>query len=134
MPRFSKISKERLETCHPDIQAVCNELIKQYDFSVLCGHRGEKEQNQAYRKGTSQVKYPNSAHNKKPSMAVDLAPYKSTIPHIDWEDISAFKELVIRFDTVAKVLKEQGKIKSDFVFGADYKTWKDYPHFAIKEN
>ena len=133
MPRFSKISKERLETCHPDIQAVCNELIKQYDFSVLCGHRGEKEQNQAYRKGTSQVRYPNSAHNKTPSMAVDIAPYKGTIPHIDWDDIGSFREMITRFDTVAKVLKEQGKIKSDFVYGANWKGFADYPHCEIKE-
>lgn len=128
MPKFSKTSKERLAACHPDIQAVCNELIKFYDISVLCGHRGEKEQNQAYNKGTSQVRYPNSAHNKTPSLAVDIAPYP-----IDWDNLDRFQEMVIRFDTVAKVLKEQGKIKSDFVYGADYKTWKDYPHIQIKE-
>ncbi|MBQ2174790.1 MAG: M15 family metallopeptidase [Alphaproteobacteria bacterium] len=128
MPRFSKISKERLETCHPDIQAVCNELIKQYDFSVLCGHRGEKEQNQAYKKGTSQVKYPNSAHNKKPSLAVDLAPYP-----IDWDNLSRFREMIIRFDTVANMLRAEGKIESDFVYGGYWNSIKDWPHIEIKE-
>ena len=29
MPAFSKKSEERLNTCHPDLQAVCRELIKQ---------------------------------------------------------------------------------------------------------
>lgn len=128
MPKFSKSSKERLATCHPDLQAVCNELIKQYDFSVLCGHRGEREQNEAYKKGTSNVRYPNSAHNKKPSMAVDIAPYP-----INWDDISRFNEMLIRFDTVANILRAEGKIKSQFVYGGQWAKLKDWPHIQVKE-
>ena len=129
MPRFSKISKERLATCHPDLQAVCNELIKQYDFSVLEGRRGEKAQNLAYRQGKSQVKYPHSAHNKIPSLAVDLAPYP-----IDWDNISRFNEMIIRFDTVANMLRAEGVISSDFVYGGKWATLRDWPHIEIKEN
>lgn len=128
MPKFSKISKERLATCHPDLQAVCNELIKQYDFSVLEGHRGEQAQNAAYRKGTSQVKYPHSAHNKTPSLAVDIAPYP-----IDWDNVSRFNEMIIRFDTVAKILQAEGVIDSDFVYGGRWAKLKDWPHIEIKE-
>lgn len=128
MPTFSKSSKERLATCHPDLQAVCNELIKQYDFSVLCGRRGEKEQNEAYKKGTSNVRFPNSAHNKTPSLAVDIAPYP-----IDWNNISRFKELITRFDAVAEVLRGQGKISSRFIYGGFWPTLKDWPHIEIKE-
>lgn len=129
MPRFSKLSKERLATCHPDLQAVCNELIKQYDFSVLEGRRGEKAQNLAYKQGKSQVKYPHSAHNKIPSLAVDLAPYP-----IDWDNISRFNEMIIRFDTVANMLRAEGVISSDFVYGGKWATLKDWPHIEIKEN
>ncbi len=129
MPRFSRLSKERLATCHPDIQAVCNELIKQYDFSVLEGRRGEKAQNLAYKQGKSQVKYPHSAHNKIPSLAVDLAPYP-----IDWDNISRFNEMIIRFDTVANMLRAEGVISSDFVYGGKWATLKDWPHIEIKEN
>lgn len=128
MPKFSKISKERLATCHPDIQAVCNELIKQYDFSVLEGRRGEQAQNAAYRNGTSQVKYPHSAHNKTPSLAVDIAPYP-----IDWDNISRFNEMIIRFDTVAKILRAEGVIDNDFVYGGRWAKLKDWPHIEIKE-
>lgn len=128
MPKFSRTSKERLETCHPDLQAVCNELIKQYDFSVLEGHRGEQAQNAAYRKGTSQVRWPNSAHNKTPSLAVDIAPYP-----IDWENISRFNEMIIRFDTVAKILRAEGVIDSDFVYGGLWAKLKDWPHIEVKE-
>lgn len=129
MPRFSKLSRERLATCHPDIQAVCNELIKQYDFSVLEGRRGEQAQNLAYKRGTSQVKYPHSAHNKIPSLAVDLAPYP-----IDWDNISRFNEMIIRFDTIANVLREEGVISSEFVYGGKWATLKDWPHIEIKES
>lgn len=128
MPRFSKLSKDRLLTCHKDIQEVCNELIKQYDFSVLEGHRGEKEQNSAYKKGNSQVRWPNSAHNSIPSNAVDLAPYP-----IDWDNLDRFREMIIRFDTIANMLREQGKISSHFVYGANWKTLSDYPHIERKE-
>ena len=128
MPKFSKASKERLATCHPDLQAVCNELIKQYDFSVLEGHRGEREQNAAYKKGTSKVRWPNSAHNKTPSLAVDLAPYL-----IDWDNISRFNEMIIRFDTVANMLRREGVISSEFVYGGYWSTLKDWPHIEVKE-
>lgn len=128
MPKLSQISKERLATCHPDLQAVCNELIKQYDFSVLEGHRGEHAQNGAYEQGVSQVRYPHSAHNKTPSLAVDIAPYP-----IDWDNISRFNEMIIRFDTIAKILRAEGVIDSDFVYGGKWTKLKDWPHIEIKE-
>ena len=128
MPKFSNASKQRLATCHPDLQAVCNELIKQYDFSVLCGRRGEKEQNEAYKKGTSNVRFPNSAHNKTPSLAVDIAPYP-----IDWDNLSRFNEMIIRFDTVANMLRADGVITSEFIYGGHWTQLKDWPHIEIKE-
>lgn len=127
MPVFSKNSTEKLLTCHEDLQTVCRELIKQYDFSVLCGHRGQIEQDQAVAAGTSKVNWPNSAHNKQPSCAVDIAPYP-----INWQDIGRFKEMWIRFDTVAFMLRAQGRIHSDFVWGGNWKTLQDYPHIEIK--
>lgn len=128
MPKFSKMSEARLQTCHPDIVAVCRELIKQHDFSVLEGHRGEKAQNAAYDAGNSHVRYPNSAHNKNPSLAVDIAPYP-----IDWNDLERFRELIYRFDAVAAVLRGRGEIQSHFEYGAFWPNFKDYPHIEIKE-
>lgn len=128
MPKFSLKSKERLNTCHPDLRKVCEEVIRTYDFSVTCGHRNKKEQDEAYRKGNSNVRYPNSAHNKIPSLAVDIVPYP-----VDWNDIGRFRELAAAFMAVASVLKERGEITSDFVWGGNWKTLKDYPHFEVKE-
>ena len=128
MPKFSPKSRERLASCHPDIQVVCNELIKQYDFSVLEGHRGKQAQNQAYKKGASKVCWPNSSHNKTPSLAVDTAPYP-----IDWDNLSRFNEMIIRFDTIANMLRAEGVISSDFVYGGYWSTLQDWPHIEIKE-
>ena len=128
MPKFSKTSEARLSTCHRDLQAVCRELIKQFDFSVLEGHRGEKAQNAAFERGNSHVRYPNSAHNKTPSLAVDIAPYP-----IDWGDLGRFREMIYRFDAVACVLRTRGEIQSRFEYGAFWPNFKDYPHVEIKK-
>lgn len=128
MPKFSKTSLERLNTCHEDIIKVCTELIKQYDFSVLCGHRSKEEQDKAFEQGNSKVRFPNSKHNSTPAKAIDIAPYP-----IDWNNIERFREMWIRFDTISKVLKNEGKISSIFKWGGSWTTLKDYPHIEIKE-
>lgn len=127
MSKFSNRSEEKLSTCHPDIQAVCRELIKQYDFSVLEGHRGKAEQNKAFESGHSQLIYPQSAHNKTPSHAVDIAPYP-----IDWVNLMRFRELWHRFDALAQFMRARGEIDSEFEWGGDWSSLKDYPHIEIK--
>ena len=81
MPRFGSKSKQRLATCHEDLQEIFEEIIKHFDCSVLCGHRGEKDQDKAVATGNSKVSWPNGRHNKKPSIAVDVCPYP-----VDWDD------------------------------------------------
>lgn len=127
MPKFSIYSKQRLATCHPDIRKVCEQVIKTFDFSVTCGHRGRADQEAAYKKGHSKVRFPNSAHNKLPSLAVDIVPYP-----VDWSDIGRFKALAAAFFAVATLLKERGEITSQFVWGGTWKKLKDYPHFEIR--
>ncbi len=81
MPVYSRESKENLSECHEDLQKIFNEVIKYFDCTVLCGHRGDADQNMAYMKGFSKLKYPQSKHNRVPSMAVDVVPYP-----LDWKD------------------------------------------------
>jgi len=83
MPSFGKSSKERLATCHPDLQALMNEVIKHIDISILCGHRDVEEQAELYRQGRSKLDgSPGkmSRHNHKPSLAIDFSTYP-----IHWE-------------------------------------------------
>jgi hypothetical protein len=85
MASFGKTSRDRLDTCHPDIQLLFEAVVKYRDCSILCGTRTESEQNAAYDKGASTKKWPDSKHNTLPSIAVDVAPYP-----IDWDDTGRF--------------------------------------------
>ena len=39
MPEFSNKSRAKLDTCHEDLQAICEKVIEHYDFTVLEGYR-----------------------------------------------------------------------------------------------
>jgi|5B_taG_2_1085324.scaffolds.fasta_scaffold02054_6 hypothetical protein len=80
--KYGKTSAARLATCHPEIQRLFNSLIKDYDVSVICGHRTEAEQDAAVNSGNSKTMYPNSKHNSLPSLGIDAALYP-----IDWNDV-----------------------------------------------
>ena len=75
MPKFSTTSIERLKTCHPWLQDICNEIIKHFDCTIVYGHRNKVQQTIAFQENKSKVEWPNSKHNKTPSLAVDVAPY-----------------------------------------------------------
>ena len=75
MPNFSRLSEDRLLTCDERLVLLFREVIKKMDCTVLCGHRGETEQNRAFEDGFSDVRWPDGKHNKFPSMAADVAPY-----------------------------------------------------------
>ena len=78
---WSKSSERRLLTCCPEIIIICNQVLRILDCTVVCGYRGEEEQQEAVQDGTSEVYFPNSNHNIMPSNAVDLM----ACP-IDWHD------------------------------------------------
>ena len=79
---YSFTSKTKLETCHPDLQTLFFYVSLNYENTIVCGHRGEAEQNQAFADGNSQLQWPNSKHNSYPSDAVDAVPYE--VNHLDW--------------------------------------------------
>ena len=85
MPNFSNQSTQLLGTCHPDLIRLFTEVINHWDCKVTDGHRGKAAQNSAYKDGRSELEYPNSGHNKKPSLAIDVVPYP-----VDWNDRERF--------------------------------------------
>lgn len=129
MPRFSARSLQNLDTCHRDLQQVFNEVVLHIDCTILEGHRGEAEQNEAVRKGTSQIKWPDGMHNKSPSRAVDVAPWP-----IDWENRRRFT-LFAGF-----VLGIAATMDIKLRWGGDWnQNWDptdqrfhDLPHFELK--
>ena len=118
--KYGSASLRRIAECHPDLQIIAHELIKVMDVSVICGYRGEKEQNEAFDKGFSRLRYPQGKHNQKPSLAIDIVPYP-----VNWNDIDRFE---IMCSEVERIAKERGiKIR----LGRDFKTLKDYPHIEL---
>jgi len=79
---FSENSLQKLETCHYDLQLIFKAVALSVDCSIICGHRDEEAQNEAFANHKSKLKFPQSNHNKMPSMAVDAMPYP-----IDWSDL-----------------------------------------------
>lgn len=115
MPTYSVRSRENLRSCHKDLRTIFNAVILHYDCTIIQGHRGEAEQNKAYSEGKSQLKFPQSKHNKSPSMAVDVAPYP-----IDWSDLDRFYYFAGYVMGVAEMLHAQGMISHRLRYGGDW--------------
>lgn len=128
---LSKTSEERLSTCHESIQEFVRHVSKKYPLMVVCGHRGEKEQNEAYEKGQSKLKFPSSKHNVFPSLAVDLAPLKDG--KIDWNDGSQWYHFAGYVQGVAETLGIKVRWGGDWNMNFNLKdqTFFDLPHFEL---
>lgn len=122
--KYSKKSLRKILTCHEDIQALCFELIKYRDITILEGHRTKERQDQLKEEGKSQLNWPHSRHNSFPSEAVDMVPY----PIPDWNDIPKFEE----FKEFVKGIADELGIKIQA--GGDWPSFRDYPHYELKEN
>lgn len=137
MAKFGALSKERLATCHEDLQVIASLAIQYLDFSVECGHRGQEEQDEAFMNGFSKLQYPNSKHNKTPSMAIDITPYPSR-----YTDTKKQRELAFYFKGIADALFAEGRISHRVRWGGDWdgdgdtadQTFNDYPHFELMED
>lgn len=120
MPSFSTKSSKILSTCHPDIQFVLNEAIKIVDFSVIDGYRGQYRQNKYYWNGSSKLQFPNSKHNRKPSLAVDIIP---------WPTQYSNKYEFYRLAGVILAVAACNNINIEW--GGDWNSFQDMPHFEI---
>lgn len=126
MPQFSRQSKKKLETCHADLQRLCNELIKEIDFIIICGARTLEDQQKAYNEGFSKIdgikkKSMHQISKDRPkSLAVDMLPYP-----LNWNDAKGHKEFA------DKVLKKAADLGIKIVWGGNWKTFKDRPHFEL---
>lgn len=133
MPSFSPASEAKLATCHPDLRKLFNEVIQHRDCTIICGHRGEEEQNEAYRTGHSKLKFPESYHNLSPSAAVDVMPYFSLEPHIRWNDIESTYNFIGYVQAIADQLGIKIRSGSDWDSDLDFhdQTFFDLPHFEL---
>jgi hypothetical protein len=61
---------------HPILQHYLDRALQEVaNISLICGHRGQKEQNEKFENKKSKVRWPHGKHNSLPSVAVDLQPY-----------------------------------------------------------
>ena len=117
---FGTRSKERLSGVHPDLVKVMEEAIKEspLDFSITEGLRTKERQKELFSAGKSQTM--NSRHLT--GKAVDIAVIKEGT--VTWD----FKEYQLVADHIKKVAKELG---IDIVWGGDWQSFKDGPHFEL---
>lgn len=121
MYSFSDRSRRNLDQCDPRLVILCEDVIKVFDFTVTCGHRGREAQEDAVAAGASWVHWPHGRHNRTPSLAVDLAPYP-----IDWNNLARFEEL-------GRLMKLAALIRGiDLTWGGDWRPERrDIPHFQV---
>ena len=152
MPSFGPMSLKRLDTCDEDLQVLMLDVLARCpwqdpvsgmiipDISVTCGFRNEEAQDLAFKRGTTQVKWPDSNHNSHPSPAVDVVPYHNARPHIHWDDIDEMEAL-------SRLILECSDIRGIWVrWGGDWdrdgvrvdrdsdESFLDGPHYELVEN
>ena len=128
MPRFSVRSQNNLGTCHSDLRRIFEEVIKEFDCTVLCGYRNEVDQEKAFAEGRTKVHFPRSKHNHFLSIAVDVVPYP-----IDWDNIERFKELAKHVHAVADRFGIAVRHGADWNRNGIYTDEKfvDWPHWEL---
>ena len=133
MPKFSKRSRGRLDTCHPRLVTLFDQVVKHYDCTILEGYRDKQAQDEMFRTGKSKLNYPKSKHNSSPSMAVDVVPYP-----INWKNTERMRHFAGYVFGVASVMGIQLRWGGDWdsdVMTADNglrdQSFMDLPHFEL---
>lgn len=125
---MTEASLKRLDECHDDLKRLALAVDSVYPIQIICGERKEKEQNEAFERGASKKKFPDSKHNvniekgRFKSHALDAVPDPDKNPKtLDWKDLQAF---AVMCEVFAQKADELGiKIRQ----GKDFK-FRDFPH------
>ena len=130
MPKFSRKSLSKLETCDKRLQDLFLRVVKKFDCTILEGHRSKDRQNKLFDEGKSKLKYPKGKHNSLPSKAVDVAPYP-----IDWNDRERFTYFAGYVVGIAYQMGLKIRWGGDWDMDTQVKdnNFDDLPHFEIKE-
>ena len=134
---LSNVSRNRLDTCHTLLQRLVTEVLKgdvtheggerkAFDVSVLCGFRGQADQDAAFATGKSKLQWPRSKHNKRPAMAVDLVPWP-----LDWQDIKSFQQMGVAVKEAWAAIPPAERAGYALAWGGDW-NMRDYPHFELQ--
>lgn len=131
MPKFGKKSKELRQYLCKDLKRLVDEVIKEYDFSIVETVRDRTAQENAFELKVSRAHYGESAHNYHPAFAFDFTPYPCPrkqdrgIVVID-SDSPEWEKAINIFKKIAKSLKIR------ITCGADW-TFKDKMHIELSD-
>ena len=117
------VSKNNLKGVHPDLVKVVEKAITltEIDFRVTEGLRSKTRQIDLVNKGASKTL--NSRHIT--GHAVDVVALIGGSVRWDWP----------LYDKIAKAFKQSAKeLNIPIVWGGDWKTFKDGPHFELDRN
>jgi len=153
MYKYSNKSREKLNSCHPNLQRLFNEVIKHYNCTILEGKRTDERQYELFHQGKSGL----DGINKKSkhqitkeellSMAIDVVPYP--IPN-NWGVIDLKNRNKIKYQArelaefyyfsgfvrgIAKIMKIKIRCGADWDGDNDLndQTFFDLPHFELME-
>lgn len=126
MPKFSAVSRAKLDTCDPRLVRLFENIIANYDCSVEGGARTLEEQRANVAKGVSKTL--DSKHVVTPehplSRAIDVAPYPVRWPAVG---TSSYVHDVARFYVFAGVVKEVARLMAlPLRWGGDWDSDGDY--------
>lgn len=129
--KFSALSLGRLQGCHIDLFNLMHAVLERQDITILCGHRGQAEQEAAFAAGNSKLHYPHGKHNAIPSKAVDIQPYPFS------KDPKEQREQLIALSNI--VSEEAARLQIPIRFGGDWdgnpntpNKFDDLFHYEIK--
>ena len=133
MNYFSRSSKNKLMSCHDDLQkvAMLAIMISEVDFGISCGYRSPERQSELYAQGRTEpgkiVTYRDgynkkSKHNHILALAFDV--YAWIDGRANWNP-----EYYLKIAEAIKLSADTFDIK--IKWGGDWQSFKDYPHFEI---
>jgi peptidoglycan L-alanyl-D-glutamate endopeptidase CwlK len=118
-------SLNKLKECDKRLVQLIMRVDEFYPVQVICGYRKEADQNKAFAEKKSKLKFPESKHNKKPSLAVDIVPDPDRSPKtIAWTDLKEFEIMCLAVEAAADELDIKIRLGRDFSFA-------DWPHLEL---
>ena len=129
---MSARSERNLATVRPDLQRVIRRawmMRGNLDFEVICGHRGEAAQIEAYKSGYSKLNWPYSKHNRKPSWAVDVIPKPIPRTSAGWNT----PEYLEKFDKLARIIIAAANVEKVALEWGGRWPMRDLPHWEVVE-
>lgn len=144
MPQFSALSRQQLDTCHPQLQRLFTEVIKHFDCKVLEGKRTREQQALNVAKGVSKTMdskhvQPEGAPEDWKALAVDVAPSPLKWPDRNsptyTKDLARFYRFGGQVEGIAKELGIPLRWGGDWDSDQDLfdQHFDDLPHFELRQ-